>query len=272
MASALLPTTYLLYDLPGDQVTGTITSDGTVDAAYPLTNIDDVRPWKPCRFTVNPSFILWDHATPKRIDGVSFIHCGIDSATVQVKRGNTTAALSMNRTVTIPAATEDNFPSQAWSDLTADPGYNGSTGYRYTRIEFSNAALLSLGLIRLSAQLRQLGTFLQSGVGDSQMYPGLEFPSEGSVQLGYTLGVRKRNPLAGQFLNISTADFLLLQSWFRSCGRFSPCLLIPDPTQNDAWWVKWGDSPTWAFARATILNDINSLPAVWEEVGRGMKP
>lgn len=271
MATALLTTTYLLYDLPGDAVTGSITTDGTVDPLYPLTNIFDIRPWKPCKFTVNPTFILIDHTTAKRVDIASFIHCNLDGAT-HVKRGATTAALSMDRTVTVTTVTEDNFPGQPWVDATADAGYNGATGYRYTLITFSNSALLSLGFIRLTSTMRQLGTFLQSGVADSQTYPGSEFKTYGSVQLGYPIGTRVRIPLSGNFLNISTANFLLLQSWFRSCGRWNPCLVIPDPTKNDAWWVKWGDSPTWALDRKTEFTDVNSLAAVWEEVGRGLKP
>lgn len=125
MASLLNSTNYLVYDLPTDQQTGTWSSDGTVDPSYPLTNIDDTKPWNPCKFTANPTQLVMDFGTAKRIDLVSFIHCNFDSATIQVQMNatNVWTSPSVNRTVTVPAATEDGMPANPRCDVTADPNY-----------------------------------------------------------------------------------------------------------------------------------------------------
>lgn len=272
MASALIGNS-LVHDLPTDKVAGTWSSDGTPDAAYPLTNIDDVRPWKPVKYTSNPSFLLIDFGSAKRVDLVAFIHCNFDTATIHVQMNatNSWGAPTVDRTVTIPAADESGMPGGPFADMTADPGYT-TGGLRWLRITTANTALLSLGLVRLVAQARQLTTNIQWGHQDQEQYPVLEFASEGSVQLGYALGVRNRM-LTAKFDTISDATLALLRSWFRACnGRALPSLLILDPTVNDAWWVKWGDQPTWLFQPTHQFLNLNGVPAIWAEVGRGLKP
>lgn len=271
MASLLNSTDYLVYDLPIDQVTGALSTDGTFDAAFPLSNLFDTRPWVPVKFTINPTFILIDHTVATRLDLATFFQCNLDGAT-HVKRGNTTSATSMDVTVTVPAPFASGQPEQPYADMTADAGYNGATGYRYTRITFANTALLSLGLVRLTAQLRQSVVNVQWGLKGPKVFPVLENPSEGGCQLGYSLGVRNRQ-LIGQFLNVSDTNFATLDTWFESTlGRHLPFLLIPKPSENKAWWVKWGASSAWVFERGFDFLNNNSMPAAWDEVGRGLKP
>lgn len=130
---------------------------------------------------------------------------------------------------------------------------------------------MSIGEIRLTAVLRQLTGNVQWTVHEQQQLPALEFASEGSVQLGYRLGVRTRK-LTGQFLNIKDTAFKSLQSWYRAAGRTLPCLLIWDPTVNEAWFVRWGRDNNWLFDRSYVFKGIHSMPATWDEVGRGLKP
>lgn len=273
MASALNGVKGIVFDQPTDQVTGTWSTDGTVDASYPLTNIDTIYPWKPVKFTVNPSFLLIDFGSAKRVDVVSFIHCNFDTATIHVQMNATNAwgAPTVDRTVTVPAATEDGMPANPWVDMTADPGYSTS-GLRWLRITTANTALLSLGLVRLTKTLRQLTATLRPGTRAEDLgLPVMEFNTYGSVQLGYRIGVRLR-PVAGEFLAIATND-ALIKSWFLSTGRYFPHLLILDPSVNEAMWMKWGSDPTWRLQRTYAApGGVRTVAAAWDEYGRGMKP
>lgn len=262
-----------IYDLFADGVTGTWTHNGTIDSAYPITNIFSPRPWEPAKWTVNPTVILVDHTTAKRIDIISFIHTNLDG-TVVIKRNALDSGWgtpSMSISVVIPGTDSANFPKQPWVDLTAVAGYNGATGYRYTRFEITQTALLSAGLWRLGSTLRQLGTNIAWGSNDRKRYHALEFPTEGSINLGYEVGTRERKKI-GNFVNINNTNIDAIEAWFDYNHRPRSFLLIPDPAVNDAWWVRWGEGMEWFFDRLKVEPNINSLPVAFEEVGRGLIP
>lgn len=264
-----------LFDIPADKVSGTWTTTGTMDAAYPIQNAEDIRPWVPAKFTANgssPVVILVDHATSKGLALVSFIHCNINGSVV-IKRNATdsgwaTPSQSVNAVVTPQGPS--GWPTQWWVDMTG-AGYGS---YRYTRIEItSQSGLLSLGLIRLTMQLRQVGVGFRWGGTEPSHYDVAEFKTDGSIQLGHSIGTRSRQ-ISGAFVPVIDsryADYLLWW-WDAEEGRSNPFLLIPSASVNDAWWVKWGADAAWIFERLKADKNVNMVPAVFDEVGRGMKP
>ncbi len=138
------------YDLPTDQVTGTWTSDGTVNSLYPLTNIDDNKPWNPVVFTSNPSYLLFDGGSAKRKDTVAFIHVNWDAGAIihiEENASNVWTSPTMTSTLTMSGATEDGVPANPWSDRTVLSGYTTS-GLRWLRIHLisGQSTLLSIGL------------------------------------------------------------------------------------------------------------------------------
>ncbi len=268
---------FLLHDLPSDKVTGTWSATGgTVNPVYPLTNLDDDKPWNPTIYTANPTRLICDHATAKRLDLVSFLHCNFPAGYVPVvARGSVVGTPATTVTVVCAGAAEDSMPPNPFVDLTA---LAGGGNYRYTWIDLpATATLLSLGLIRLSSTKRfipdSLSTFRDRDFGakDREQHPTIEQQTDGGVQLGYSRGTRARW-LSGS-IRSDASGFAHLETWRRACrGRFKPCLLIPNADVNEALWVKWGSSAETPFDRVHVAPDVYDVPVEWEEVGRGLAP
>lgn len=267
----------MFYDLPSDKVTGTVSkTGGTVNAVYPLANIDNDEPWNPVIFTANPSRIIWDHTSPVRLDLASFIHCNFPAAYVPVvARGSVigTPLTSVNVSCIGPDP-GDNMPPNPIADLTLATGYGN---YRYTWIDLPvTATLLSLGLVRLSSHKRvisDLSTTVRDrdyGAVDREHHPSMERPTDAGVQLGYSRGTRARWA-SGNLRSDATgyAEYLTLKRATR--GRFKPSLFVPDPSENEAWFVKWG-IPDTPHQRTWTDYGVFDCPFDVEELGRGLAP
>ncbi len=267
-----------IYDVPTDKVTGTWSkTGGTVNALYPLTNIDDGKPWNPVKFTVNPTRLSIDHSSAVALAGVSFIHCNFPAGYAPVvARGSSLGTPLTTVTVTCPGPAEDNQPSNPFVDMTALAGVGN---YRFTWIDLpATGTLLSLGLIRLTATKRQIAGFASTGVRnrdwggyETEVHPLIERRTDAGTQVGYGRGTRART-VHGSVRCID-AGYANLQSWTRATqGRLSPCLLIPDPTVNEALWVRWGASADAILKRTTFGPSAYDVPVDWEELGRGLAP
>lgn len=273
----------LLYDLPTDKQTGTWSQTaGTVNSVYPLTNIDDDKPWNPTVFTVNPTSLTIDFATAKRVDVVAFIHCNFDASAVihvQMNATNTWATPTVDGTLVVAGAAEDSMPANPFIDLTAVSGYS-TGGFRYLNIKIvsGQVSLLSFGNVRISGRKRTLTGFTSStprdrafGAGDAESHPVMDRPTDAGAQLGYSRGTRARFVSGSIVCNDS--GFADMQTWTRSArGRFKPFVLIPDSTTNEALFAKWGNGSDWLFQRTILSRGIHEVPVEWEEVGRGLAP
>jgi hypothetical protein len=275
----------LLYDLPTDKQTGTwAQTGGTVNAVYPLTNIDDDKPWNPTVFTVNPTSLTIDFATAKRVDVVSFIHVKFDAAAVihvQMNATNTWATPTVDGTLVVVGPAEDSMPANPFIDLTAVSGYS-TGGFRYLNIKIvsGQSSLLSFGNVRISGRKRTITGFTStprnraSGGGDAESHPVMERPTDAGAQLGYSRGTRAR--WVNGSIRCNDTGFSDLLTWTRSClGRFKPSLLIPDSSVNEAYFVKWGASADYILQRQTLQTtptSVHDVPVNWEEVGRGLAP
>lgn len=266
----------LIYDLPSDKVTGTWSQvGGTVNPLYPLTNLDDGKPWNPTVFTVNPTSIVIDFGSAKRVDLVSFLHVNFDLGAVihvQMNASNSWGSPTVDVAVGIAGPTEDAMPAQPFVDLTVATGYTTS-GLRYLRIQIvsGQVSLLSIGMIRLTSIRRQLAIGVQWGGKDKELHPVIERLTDAGVQMGYSRGTRAR--VLTSHLQTTDTGFAELQSASRATGgRLRPFLLIYDPTINEARWVKWGPTSGLAFERVLTFLNLDDLELDWEEVGRGLAP
>ena len=271
----------LLHDLPTDKQTGTWSqTGGVVNSVYPLTNIDDDKPWNPTVFTTNPTSLTIDFATAKRVDVVSFIHCKFDAAAVihvQMNSTNTWASPTVDGTLVVAGPAEDSMPANPFIDLTAVSGYS-TGGLRYLNIKIvsGQSSLLSFGNVRISGRKRTITGFTGTqprdraiGASDNEGHPLIERPTDAGAQLGYGRGTRAR--LVSGMIRCRDAGFADLQSWTRaSRGRLKPFLLIPDSTINEAIFAKWGADGN--LQRSTVGPSIHDVPVEWEEVGRGLAP
>ncbi len=79
--------------------------------------------------------------------------------------------------------------------------------------------------------------------------------------------------ITAAFRYASEANLDLITSSYRAAGRYNPFLLIPDATDTEVFWVKWGSSPTWLFD--TLYSEAQgryTINVAFDEVGRGLKP
>lgn len=268
-----------LYDLPTDRQTGTWSSDGTVNAVYPLTNIDDAKPWNPVIYSVNPTRITLDMASAKRVDLVPFFHTNFDAGAVirvQMNAANSWGSPSVSATVTIPTVGEDGFPGQPWVDLTGVAGYSVG-GYRYLSIAIvsGQSTLLSIGDVRVSSTKRPLAgvsagvpASFQRNRKTSEIHPTINRLTDAGVQLGYSRGTRSERT-AGTIITGATGLAQIL-SWHRTArGSFVPFLLIQDDAVNEAQLVLWDtDQVAWTL----IAVGVYAVDVAWVEVGRGLRP
>lgn len=260
-----------IYDVPSDKVTGTWSqTGGTVNSLYPLANIDDGKPWNPTVFTANPSRIICDHGTPKRLEFISFYHCNFPATYgLHVQRGNVIGTALQDVAVTCPGPFASGHPSNPYADLSG----TGVGSYQYTWLELPvTATLLSLGLVRLTGTKRSIaGSRLHWGIKAPKTFPLIERATDADTQLGYSRGTRARR-WSGALMPTDAA-FAILDAAFEEClGRLKPFMFVLDPNVNEAAWVKWGPDAAATFLRTYTFLNLNDLPLDLEEVGRGLRP
>jgi hypothetical protein len=271
----------LFYDLPSDKVTGTWSSDGTLNSLYPFANIDDDQPWNPVKYTANPSGILLDMSVATRVDWVGFIHCNFDLGAVirvQMNATNSWGSPTVDVPLVIAGPTEDGMPPNPFADLTAASGYTTS-GLRYLLVHVvsGQSSLLSLGLVRVSSRQRVFSDASTSnrdrdyGAVDREHHPVIERTTDAGAQVGYSRGTRAR--WVGGNLRLDAtgyAEYLTLKRATR--GRFKPSLLVPHPDdENEVMFVKWG-IPDTPHQRTWTDYGVFDCPFDAEEVGRGLVP
>lgn len=269
----------IFYDLPSDKVTGTWSSDGTLNSSYPFANIDDGKPWNPTKYTANPTGILLDMSTPKRVDFVSLIHCNFDVGAVikiQMNATNSWASPTVSVTLTIAGPDSgDSMPANPFADLTTAPGYTTS-GLRYLLVHVvsGQSSLLSLGEVRVSSHKRVLHDDSTSdrdrdyGAVDKEDHPTIKRLTDAGTQVGYSRGTRAR--WATGNLRLDATGYAEYLAWTRAArGTFKPFAFCPDPTVNEMWFAIMTDTP---HQRTWTDYNVFDCPFAVEELGRGLAP
>jgi hypothetical protein len=270
-----------IYDWPTQKPSGTWSSDGTINANYPLTNIDTDDIATPVIYTANPTSVVIDFGSAKRVDLVTLPNFNGDAAMTvlaQMNATNSWGSPSLSTAVTIPGLTEDGFGCDPWVDLTGVTGYLVG-GYRFLRLSVgSSTALLKLK-VRLSGQEYTLehnfeysvSTYAQVKPTTQERHPLIERQMDATNFIGYGRGTRERW-ITGYMLPSDTG-FAAWRSHDRAClGRLLPFLWVNDPTINEGLIVRRGNQATAVLQREFYFTNVNAVQVDLEEVGRGLKP
>jgi hypothetical protein len=242
---------------------------GTVDPAYPATNINNQVLALPAKLLTTTGSWTFTFAAQQRVDLVAIPHHNLTAGLEVRIQGNATdswGSPSLNTTITIPAYRGDGFPPGAWKDLTGVSGYT-TNGYQYWRLIVVgvNAANVAISELYLVAQKRTLNPNINWGVQFNESRPIIENRSDFGVATIYDLGVTFRK-ITGD-VDTNDAGLAALRTLYQDCrGRARQFCLIPDESLNDAWIVRWS-----AGLDMTLVQiDRNTIPLAFDEVSRGL--
>lgn len=262
----------ILYARASDNVAAlatTITASAA-DAEYPAAYLVDLNPAKPGKLTTTTGSWVFAFASARRVDVVALIHHNLTAGLEVRIQGNATDAWgspTFNQQITIPAYHEDGFSVCPFLDLTGLAGYSAS-GFLFWRVVVVgvNAAPVAIGEICLIGTKRTLEVNVSWGAQDGEEHPIVEHRTDHGVSTIVDLGTKWRT-FAGEIDGTDVA-FASRRSLFRDArGRARPWLFIPDPSVNDAWFVRFQETRD---ARGMMFLDRNLLGFPVEEVSRGL--
>lgn len=261
----------LLYCLPTDIVTANASIVGTTaDGTYPATNLGDLDPAVPAKLTGTSGNWVFDFGSAQRVDVVAIIHHNLTAGlNVQIQGNATNAwgAPTLAASITIPAFGEDGQPANPFLDLTGVSGYSTS-GFRFWRllIGAASGANVAIGEFLLVSNKRTLTKNIRWGAEETEEHPVIEHETAHGVTRVYDLGVRRRRLRAELF--ISDANLALFRTLHRSAkGRVRPFLVVPNPSVNDAWFVRFDAA---SVNRQYVVTDRSTFTFGLEELSRGL--
>lgn len=261
----------LLYCLPTDIVTSlaTITASSE-DGSYLKANLYDLDPAVPAKMLATTGNWVFDFGAAQRVDVIALIHhnltAGLD-VRIQGNAANAWGAPTLSTQIIIPTYGEDGQPVNPFLDLTGVAGYSAS-GFRYWRllINAASGANVAIGEVLLVSTKRTLTKNIRWGAEETEEHPVVEHETAHGVTRVYDLGVRRRRLRAELF--ISDANLALFRSWHRSAkGRVRPFLVVPNPSNNDAWFVRFDAA---SVGRQYVVTDRSSFSVGFEELSRGL--
>lgn len=230
------------FFLPSEEVGHLATisvSSGTEDTSYPPSNLcafstgDLIA--NPAKVTGTAGDWLLDHGSATRIDLVVLWHNGDSGIDVRFKRGTTTSVTDINAGLTIPAKHNDGFTVKVFTDLTGVAGYNGATGFRYSKLVFPTNSVPPGAKLLCYSHIHtfEKANLLQTNVHRPKLRTSIEHRTEGGHAWVYDLQSPRR-VLTGT-LRLTNTDLAAVEQWFDDCaGHYAPTVFILDPAVNDA--------------------------------------
>lgn len=268
----------LQYIRPSDNTIGTLLASaftvesGGEDAAFPAENIGDLNVAKPAKLTSTTGRWEVDVGVATLFDVAALVHHNFDVALNVRLQANSVAATwgapPLDVAFTIPAFDLDRFSINPFLDLT---GVSPRTfQFWAVQIAAANTEFPALGQLILGTSLRTFGRNVQRNSNEEEILPTRSNTTDLGVPWFYSLGSKWRTRDAAFLRGGSGVDFALFQSLVRDAnGNAKAWLEIPDPSVNDARWVRFGgDSIRAARDRRGEKND--AWPWATEEVSRGL--
>lgn len=264
-----------IYQHPADNVAGVGTlTPSTEDTDYPKEYLYDSNPAKPFRFTATTGSLIWSYSVAQKIDLVSIIHHNLTPGLEVRIQGNATnswGAPTLNQLITIPALDADNYPVNAFVDLTGI----GSRTFLFWRLIIVgvNSANISIGEIWMGSTKRTLDNVdITYPVNETTSRPIIEHQTDYGVSTIYNLGVKLRK-FETEARILTPAQMILIKTWWDSCnGRATPCLIYPDAEAAEyfgAQLVRWSNTERPDKHTFPLLT---SVPLTFTEVSRGLAP
>lgn len=244
--------------LPTDNVAAnaTWTAEASADSGYPASNIpklDDLNLGNPGKLTINGvGGFTADFTSAQRIDWIMVWHNMDAAQTVQLQghTSNSWGTPDITTTLTAPAVREDSFHVKLFKDMTGVSGYT-TAGKQWWRIHFpgtGNSQNRGLKVLMGKLPLRTLGRtadntgLLLSGNHAPEHHRVLTLKTDFGFAWKYDLQDAPRG-LSGQiYTSKQGTSYADLVSLYRSAkGSYSPFILIPNLTINEALLVRFGD-------------------------------
>jgi hypothetical protein len=255
-----------LYGTPVDNVTAVATpslTTGAADAAFPLTNIDDLDPGVVFKGTSGTITIRFTFGVAQLLAAIALINHNLHGMTLTVT--NNAGMASQN--LVVPAVPEDGLSKNPWLDLRAV----SSTTATQWNIAISGAASnVAIGEIVLLSALRELN--IRWDYSYKELHPAVQHRTEYGKRLQYGLGVRTRL-FSGEALLYQ--DRNAIRTLRRAAkGTLLPWLFIPDEDENDALLAQFADgddgSEEYQWVHPDLSGGIVDMPVAVEEVQSGL--
>lgn len=267
-----------LYQKYSDNVASSATltaPTGTIDATYPLTNVHDGDPAKPCKFTSTSGSIQFTYVAKQPLQNVGLIHCTADAGlTVQIMGddGADWVTPDFSANIVIPAwlatGTTRAWPVNPWLDLTAQVGYD-ALGFTKWLLKFgTNSQAIQIGQVWLGATNRRFSPNIQWDTTPVDTKPIVEHRTSSGVSTIYSHGTTLYT-LEGNIRHTVTQKAAIREQWYDADGRTYAFLLVPDGLANRCHLVRWATNEQRMQEHFT---NNNTMRLAFEELSRGRRP
>lgn len=269
-----------IYGFVSDEVgrNATVTIETGIDLGdddYGPDKLHDENPAQPAKIGSLTGAWQWQFDAPQRVDILSLIHCTFDEA-VDLKfqarpDPSNWASPAFEVDIVVPAwrgRVGDLWPTNPFKVLTGEAGYSAG-GWTYWRlIATGNSQAIWAGQAWLGSQVRRMDPNYRWGYTKNRIRPIVENRTSFGVSTIYD----RLTNLWEFTCDLNATDSLaddILDQWFDVGGRAHPFLFVPDPTVNDAYYVRWklSEEPM----QVNFTNYV-SMKLLLEEVGRGLRP
>lgn len=261
----------LIYSLYGDNILAGIAPTITVGTAlslFPVANLTNLNPAKPCRTTGTTARFVWDLTTAKKGDWAALIMHNLDAGLLGVKveanSVNNFASPPLSIALPIPAIDADLFHIDAGIDITGI----GTRTYEFwsLAITTANSINLSLGEFAIFGTKRSMPTNLNWPEDRTDSRPVVEQKTRKGSVFVLDQGTRQSN-ITADIDNTDANEVTMRQWWLETRGRARPFFIWPDPAVNDVRMVRWADTTR---KRSQQVNDRNQVTLAFEQVDRGI--
>lgn len=260
------------YFHPDDNVApnATVTTSGTEDTSYPLTNLTDLSYAKiaaPAKLTGATGAFVLDFGSAQTVAAIALWHnfdAGL-AVSFQGHTANSWATPSFSTALTIPPKRADHSTVKVYRDISALT----TTAYRYWRVSVTGTNSAALGLkVLLFSRIRQLERNMRWGYTWTEQRAGIEQTTDALVPWAYDLGAGPRR--LDLDLIPTDADILALRAWFRAAaGSANPVLMVPDPTAPEAWLVRFASGAPATLANVHTFRNYHQVKLAFTEITAG---
>jgi hypothetical protein len=216
------------YCRPSDilQPTWSVTS-GTANSSFPVTNLGDLKPYKPFKATGTAATVRGTFGGSKTLAGVAFIMHNAAGTTVTISSG--AGAIT---TLVFPANTADGLPVNAYKV------FAGLSNLSSTTFDFAFTGLsanVAIGEILLIETVRTMSVTWDVKRGRTHLLDAQQ--TEYGVPLIYELGVRERT-FDGRVV-LESERTAMEELYDNARGASRAWWLVPDSTVNDCLYARF---------------------------------
>lgn len=255
-----------LYATPADNVVQSATPSltvGTANAAFPLTNIDDIDPGVVFKATTGTATIRFTFGGATVLVAIAMFNHNLHGLTPTWTNNGGMATQNFP----VPTVPEDLLGINPWLDLR---GVAGTSATQWNLVISGAPNAVAIGDIALLTALRDLKVPWQ--YKHKEHHPTIIHRTEKEKRLIFPHSVRTRM-FSGEAIRFE--DRAAVRSLRRSAqGAYKPWVFIPDSAVNDALLVQFADDDTgeetYEYVDPARTTGIVRMPVSLEEVQSGL--